>query len=73
MKIQRLFIPMFNTFVSIEGLEGTEEDIRKLFAPYATKEQPRLDCEFVIKCTDYPDRCVNCANNKAKSYFSPKS
>jgi len=30
-------------------------------------------CDYSKVCTDYPEKCGDCANNKVKSYYVPKS
>ena len=32
----------------------------------------KISCEYTRDCTDYPKKCPECGNNKAKSYFKPK-
>lgn len=32
----------------------------------------KISCEQTRDCTDYPKKCPECGNNKAKSYFKPK-
>lgn len=36
--------------------------------PYGT-----IDCEYFGKCVDKYSKCQDCANNKAKSYYQPRS
>ena len=32
----------------------------------------KISCEQSRDCTDYPKKCPECAENRAKSYFKPK-
>ena len=32
----------------------------------------KISCEQTRDCTDYPKKCPECAENRAKSYFKPK-
>ena len=32
----------------------------------------KISCEYTRDCTDYPKKCPECSENRAKSYFKPK-
>lgn len=32
----------------------------------------KISCKHDRDCTDYPNECPKCAENRAKSYFKPK-
>jgi len=39
----------------------------------ATLPMPKMPrCDHICECTDHPDKCGECANNRRKSYFTAR-
>ena len=79
MKIGRISLPISGTWISMDDVELTDEEA-KIFgeqistAPRPTEVKPvkirPISCHHQLECTDYPEKCETCANNKAKSYYT---
>lgn len=78
MKIGRFSVPAFGTTITIENIEGTLEELKELFtyqptpSPAQAVRATTIQCDHFNECTNRYEKCKDCGNNTAKSYFTPK-